>query len=49
MERQFLAATYPGHSAESRLKHIPSISMKEAYLLVLEFQAEEHAFGLAHM
>ena len=49
MEKQFLAATYTGHRTDSKLKHIPSLSMKEAYLLVLEFQAEEHAFGLAHM
>ena len=29
-------ATPPGHCTKSRLKHIPSLSVKEAYLLVME-------------
>lgn len=33
---------------ENRLKHIPSLSVKEAYLFVLELWLEEQASGLAH-
>ena len=31
-------ATPPGHCTKNRLKHIPSLSVKEAYLLVLELK-----------
>lgn len=38
-----------GHCTDSRLKHTPSVSVKEAYLLVLELWPEGHTLGLAHL
>ena len=36
----------PGHSTHNRLKHTPSLSVKKAYLLVLELQPEGQVSGL---
>lgn len=39
--------TYPMHHAESRLKYIPSVFVKEVYLLVLQCQPLRQVFRLA--
>lgn len=38
----------PGHCADSRLKHTPRLSVKEACFLVLELQPEGQASDSAH-
>lgn len=38
-------ATNPGHYTDSRLKDILSISVKKAYLLILELQPQGEAFS----
>lgn len=38
----------PGHCKDKRLKHIPNISIRQVYLLVLELQSKGKASGLAH-
>lgn len=37
-----------GHRTDSRLKHTPSLSVKETYLLIAEHWPERQASGLAH-
>lgn len=37
MERYFLACPAPGHNVHGWLKHIPSLSVKEAFCQVLSF------------
>lgn len=39
----------PGYSTDSKLKHTPSLPVKEAYLLVLELPLEGQASGLTHL
>lgn len=39
----------PGLCTDSRLKHTPGLSMKEAYLLILELWPQGQASDLAHM
>lgn len=39
----------PGYCTFNRLKHITSLSMKEVYLFILEFQPEGQASGVAHI
>lgn len=38
-----------GHCTDSRLKHIPSVSLKRAYLLVLELKPEGQVSGFQHI
>ena len=38
----------PGHCTESRLKHIPSLSVKESFFLVLDLQAKRQVEDLPH-
>lgn len=37
-----------GYCIDTRLKHTPSLFVKEAYLLVLELCPERQALGLTH-
>ena len=39
----------PGHCTDHRLKLLPSLSVKEAYLLILGLQPEGQALGLPHI
>lgn len=39
----------PWHGRDSRLRHIPSLSVKENYLLVLELHSEGLASGFTHI
>lgn len=39
----------PGHCTDSGLKHSPSLSVKEAYLLVLELWPQGQASGMKHV
>lgn len=47
-DSSWLAAT-PGDCTDSSLKHTPSLSVKEDYLLLLEFRPERQASGLTHI
>lgn len=48
-QRLFLVAYHPQGTADSRLEHILSFSVKMAYLLVLGLQPQGHASDLAHI
>ena len=51
MEERILAGYYPPRALcrDSSLKHMPSLSVQEAYLLVLELQSKGQALGLVHV